>query len=124
MGDPKGNDAKGSLVLVVSHCDILYSDGRGSWTNSGSQDGAVHNPPEILALEPKLHLVNPDIVIRPIKDGDGYFDVVGGCGGHVVDRLIKRSLSARDLSLKKKLKEDWPYDALSDIDGYLIPGCF
>ena len=69
-------------------------------------DGAIHNPPEILALEPKFHLVNPDIVIGPIKDGDCYFDVVGGSRRHVVDRFLKRSPSARDLSLKKKLKED------------------
>ena len=88
------------------HCDILCSDGRGSWTNSGSRDGAVHNPPEILALEPELHLVNPDVVIGPIKDGDCYFDIVGGSGRHVVDRFLKRSLSARDLFLKKKLKEN------------------
>ena len=75
--------------------------GGGSQTDSGSRDGAVHNPPEILALEPELHLVNPDIVIGPIKDGDCYFDVVGSGGRHVVDRFLKRSLSARDLSLKK-----------------------
>ena len=86
--------------------------------------GIINNPPEILTLEPKLHLVDPDVVVGPIKDGDCYFDVVGGGGGHVVDRFLKRSPSARDLSLKKKLKEDWPYDALSNIDGYLIPGCF
>ena len=102
----------------------MCSDGRETRTDSGSRDGAIHNPPEILALEPELHLVNLDIVIGPIKDGDCYFDVIGSGGRHVVEGFLKRSPSARDLSLKKKLKEDWPYDALSDIDGYLIPGCF
>ena len=35
-------------------------------------------------LEPKLHLVNPDIVIGPIEDGDCYFDVVGSGGRHLL----------------------------------------
>ena len=101
----------------------MCSDRRGSQTDSGSRDCPIHNPPEVLTLEPKLHLVNPDVVVGPIKDGDCDFNIVGGSRRHaVVDRFLKRSLSARDL--KKKLKEDWPYDALSDIDGYLIPGCF
>ena len=124
VGNPKGNGTKGSLILIVLHCDILCSDGRGSRTDSGSRDCPIHNPPEILTLEPKLHLVDPDVVVGPIEDGDCDFNIVGSGGRHSVDRFLKRSLSARDLSLKKKLKEDWLYDALSDIDGYLIPGCF
>ena len=91
---------------------------------SGSQDCSIHNPPEILTLEPKLHLVYPDVVIGPIEDGDYNFNIVGGGERHFVDRFPKRSPSARDLFLKKKLKEDQPYDAFSDIDSHLIPGCF
>ena len=87
-------------------------------------DGPIYNPPEVLTLEPKLHLVDPDVVVGPIEDGDCDFNIVGSDGRHVVDGFLKRSLSARDLFLKKKLKEDWLYDTLSDIDGYLIPGCF
>ena len=100
VGNPEGNGAKGSLILVVPYCDILCSDGRGSRTDNGLRDRTVHNPPEILALEPELHLVNPDVVVGPIKDGDCYFDIVGGSGRHtVVDRFLKRSPSAKDLFL-------------------------
>ena len=106
VGNPKGNGAKGSLILIVPHCDILCSDGRGSWTDSGSQDCSIHNSPEILTLEPKLHLVYPDVVIGLIEDGDCNFNIIGGSGRHFVDRFPKRSLSVRDLFLKKKLKED------------------
>ena len=58
--------------------------GGGSWTDSGSQDGAVHNPPEVLALQPELHLVNPNIIVGPIEDGDGGFHIVGDGGRHLV----------------------------------------
>jgi hypothetical protein len=105
VGNPKGNGAKGSLILIVPHCGILCSDGRGSQTDSGSWDCSVHNPPEILALEPKLHLVNPDVVVGPIKDGDCDFNIVGGGGRHV-DGFLERSPPARVLSLKRKLKGD------------------
>ena len=90
----KKNGAKGSLVFVVPDCYVLSSDWRGSRTDSGSQDGAVYNPPEVLTLEPKL-LVNPDVVVGPIKDGDSSFDIV--CGGRrhsYVVGLLKRSPSA------------------------------
>ena len=106
VGNHQRNGTKGGLVLIIPHCNICSSDGRGSQTDSGLQDSAIHNPPEILALEPKLHLVNPDVVIGRIKNGDCYFDIVGGSRRYVVDRFLKRSLSARGLSLKKKLKED------------------
>ena len=97
VGDPKRNGAKGSLIFVIPHCDILCSDGR---TNSGSQDSPIHNPPEILALEPELHLVNPDIVVGPIKDGDCDFNIVGSGRRHAVDDgFLKRSLSAKYLFL-------------------------
>ena len=96
----KRNGTKGSLVFVVPHCDILCSDRRGSRTNSRSWDHTINNPPEILALEPELHLVNPDVVVGPIKDGDCDFNIIGGGGRHsVVDRFLKRSLSVRDLFL-------------------------
>ena len=78
--DPQRYGAKGCLILVVPDCNILCSDWRGSWTDSGSRDRAVHNPPEILTLEPKLHLVDPDVVVGPIKDGDGGLHIVGGGG--------------------------------------------
>ena len=70
VGNPQGNGTKGSLILIIPYCNILCSDGRESRTNSGSWDGPIHNPPEILTLEPKLHLVNLDVVVGPIKDGD------------------------------------------------------
>ena len=113
VGDPQRNGTKGCLVLVVPDCDVLCSDWRESWTNSGSQDRTIHNPPEVLTLEPKLHLVDPDVVVGPIKDGDCGFSIVGGGGRHsVVDGFLKRSPSARDLSHEKKLKEDWSYGRL------------
>ena len=62
---------------------ITSSDWGGSRTDSGSRDGAVHNPPEVLTLQPELHLVNPNVIVGPIKDGDGGFDIIGGGGRHV-----------------------------------------
>ena len=56
--------------------------GGGSWTDSGSRDGAVHDPLEVLALQPELHLINPNNVVGPIEDGDGGFDIVSGGGRH------------------------------------------
>ena len=100
VGDPEGNGTKGSLVLVILHCDILCSDGRGSRIYSGLRDRTIHNPPEVLALEPELHLVDPDVVIGPIKDGDCDFDIAGSGRRHAVDDEFL-SLSARDLSLKR-----------------------
>ena len=46
------------------------------------RDFAVHNPPEVLALQPELHLVDPNVVVGPIEDGDGGFNIVGGGGRH------------------------------------------
>ena len=100
VGNLKGNGAKGSLILVIPHCNILCSDRRGSQTDSGSGNRTVHNPPEILALEPKLHLVDPDIVVGPIEDGDCNFNIVGGGERHAVDDgFLKRTPSAKDLFL-------------------------
>ena len=100
VGNPQRNGAKGSLILIVPHCNILCSDRRGSRTDSGSRDGSIHNPPEILALEPELHLVDPDVVVGPIEDGDCDFNIVGSGRRHAVDDgFLKRSPSARDLFL-------------------------
>ena len=112
VGDPQRNGAKGCLILVIPDCNILCSDWRGARTDSGSRDCTVNNPPEVLTLEPKLHLVDPDVVVGPIKDGDCSFNIVGSGRGHVVDGFLKRSPSARDLSHEKKLKEDWSYGRL------------
>ena len=48
----------------------------------GSRDRAVHDPPEVLALQPELHLIDPNIVVGPIEDGDGSFYIGGGGGRH------------------------------------------
>ena len=112
VGDPQRNGTKGCLVLVVLDCNILCSDWRGSQTDSESQDCTVYNPPEVLTLKPKLHLVDPDVVVGPIEDGDCDFNIVDGGRRHLDDRFLKRSLSARDLSHEKKLKEDWLYGCL------------
>ena len=74
--------------------------GEGSWTYSGSRDGAIHDPPEVLALQPELHLVDPNVVVGPIEDGDGSFNIGSGGGRHVGCWVSKRSPSARDLSMK------------------------
>ena len=99
VGDPQRNGAKGCLVLVVPDCYVLSSDWGGSWTDSGSWDCTVHNPPEVLTLEPKLHLVDPNVVVGPVEDGDCGFDIVGGGGGHSdVDRFLeKKPVSKRSL---------------------------
>ena len=83
VGNPEGYGAKGSLILVVPESHILGSDWGGSQTDSGSRDGAVHDPPEVLALQPKLHLVDPNIIVGPIEDGYGGFNIGGGSGRHV-----------------------------------------
>ena len=70
VGNPQRNGAKGGLILIIPHCDICSSDGRGSRTDSRSWDSPIHNRPEVLTLKPKLHLVNPDIVVGPIEDWD------------------------------------------------------
>ena len=69
---------KGSLILVVPCIYIHLHDCGGTHRDHWSRDGPIHNPPEILTLEPKLHLVDPDIVIGPIEDGDCNFDIIGG----------------------------------------------
>ena len=56
--------------------------GGGSRTYSGLRDGAVYDPPEVLVLQPELHLVNPNVIVRPIEDGDGGFYIGGGGGRH------------------------------------------
>ena len=105
VGNPKRNSTNGGLVVVIPDCNILCSDWRGSRTDSGSWDHTVYNHPEVLTLEPKLHLVDPDVVVGPIKDGDCSFNIVGSGGGHAVDdRFLKRSPSARDLPHERKLK--------------------
>ena len=78
VGNPEGYGAKGSLILIVPDRHILGSDWGGSRTDSGSRDCAVHNPPEVLALQPELHLVDPNIIVGPIEDGDGDLDIGGG----------------------------------------------
>ena len=83
VGDPQRYGAKGSLILVVPESHILGSDWGGSRTYSGSQDCTVHNPPEVLALQPELHLIDPNVVVGPIKDGDSGFYIIGGGGRHV-----------------------------------------
>ena len=57
--------------------------GGGSRTDSGSRDRAVHDPPEVLALQPEFHLIDPNVIVGPIEDGDGGFNIVGGGGRHV-----------------------------------------
>ena len=82
VGNPKGYGTKGSLILVVPESHILGSDWGGSQTDSGSWDCAVHDPPEVLALQPELHLVDPNIVVGPIEDGDSGFNIGSGGGRH------------------------------------------
>ena len=83
VGNPKGYGAKSSLILVVPKNDVLGSNWRGSRTYCGSRDSAVYDPPEVLALQPELHLVDPNVVVRPIEDGDGGFYIGGGGGRHI-----------------------------------------
>ena len=82
VGDPEGYGAKGCLILVVPDRHILGSDWGGSRTYSGSRDRAIHDPPEVLALQPELDLVDPNVIVGPIEDGDGGFYIVGGSGRH------------------------------------------
>ena len=98
VGNPKRNGAKSGLIFIVPDCNILCSDWKEPWTDSGSRDCTIYNPPEVLTLEPKLHLVNPDVVVGPIKDGDCSFDIVGGSGGHTCCWVSKmKPVSKRSL---------------------------
>ena len=108
MGNFQGDGTKGSLILVVPSVHIHLGYGRGTSPDRWSGDHAVHNPPEILSLEPKLHLVNPDVEIGPIKDGD----CACACGEEIFlkferGRLLRvsvRCLSAKGLSHLDELK--------------------
>ena len=73
---------KAALSLSSQTATSWAVTGGGSRTYSGSWDGAIHDPPEVLALQPELHLVDPNIIVGPIEDGDGGFYIVGGCGRH------------------------------------------
>ena len=82
VGNLQGDGTKGSLILVVPSVYIRLGHGRGTSPNGWSGDHAVYNPPEVLALEPKSHLVDPDVEVGPIKDGDCDFDIVVVLGRH------------------------------------------
>ena len=107
VGNLEGYGTKGCLILVVPESHILCSDWGGSRTDCGSRDCAVHDPPEVLALQPELHLVDPNIVVGPIEDGDGNFNIVGGSGRHVGCWVSKKkpvsSRSFHEITNSKKI---------------------
>ena len=73
---------KAALSLSSQRATSWAVTGGGSRTYSGLQDRAVHNPPEVLALQPELHLIDPNVIVGPIEDGGGGFNIVGGGGRH------------------------------------------